>query len=71
MPSLYELSGGKGVVYLSTFSKILSPGIRLGYVVGEPDMISSVVLAKQAADLQPNTLIQRAVYHYAEHGRFG
>jgi 2-aminoadipate transaminase len=68
VPSLYELSGGKGVIYLSTFSKILSPGIRLGFVVAQPDVISTLVLAKQAADLQPNTLIQRAVYHYCRRG---
>jgi 2-aminoadipate transaminase len=68
VPSLYELAGGKGVVYLSTFSKILSPGIRLGFVVGEPDVIHALVLAKQAADLQPNSLLQRAVFHYASAG---
>jgi len=68
VPSLYELAGGKGVIYTSTFSKILSPGIRLGFVVAEPDVIASLVLAKQAADLQPNTLIQRAVYHYCKRG---
>jgi 2-aminoadipate transaminase len=68
VPSLYELAGGSGVIYLSTFSKILSPGIRLGFIVADSDVISRLVLAKQAADLQPNTLIQRAVYHYCRHG---
>jgi 2-aminoadipate transaminase len=68
VPSLYELAKGRGVIYLSTFSKILSPGIRLGFVVAERPVIDSLVLAKQAADLQPNTLIQRAVYHYCRRG---
>ncbi len=68
VPSLYGLAKGKGVIYLSTFSKTLSPGIRLGYVLAEPEIIESLVLAKQAADLQPNTLIQHAVYHYAKAG---
>jgi 2-aminoadipate transaminase len=68
VPSLYQLSRGQGVVYFSTFSKILSPGIRLGYVVAEPEVIAALVLAKQAADLQPNSFIQRAVYHYAQRG---
>jgi len=67
-PSLFQLAHGKGVVYLSTFSKILSPGIRLGFVVAETPVIQALVLAKQAADLQPNTLIQRAVYHYCRRG---
>jgi len=67
-PSLYSLANGRGVIYLSTFSKILSPGIRLGFVIAEPEIIQELVLAKQAADLQPNSLIQRAVYHYGKNG---
>lgn len=67
VPSLYAL-GKDNVIYLSTFSKILSPGIRLGFVAGPDAVIQSLVLAKQAADLQPNSLIQRAVYHYAKAG---
>ena len=65
---LYSLAKGRGVIYLSTFSKILSPGIRLGFVIAPRDVIEALVLAKQAADLQPNSLIQRAVYHYGKSG---
>ncbi len=67
-PSLFSLSRKRGVIYLSTFSKILSPGIRLGFVIAEPEVIHALVLAKQAADLQPNSLIQRAVYYYGKSG---
>jgi 2-aminoadipate transaminase len=70
VPSLFSLAKGKGVIYMSTLSKILSPGIRVGFVLAEPDVIHALVLAKQAADLQPNSLIQRAVYHYAQAGHF-
>ena len=70
VPSLYALAKGKGVIYLSTLSKILSPGIRVGFVLAEPNIINALVLAKQAADLQPNSLIQRAVYYYAKAGHF-
>jgi 2-aminoadipate transaminase len=70
VPSMFQLARGKGVVYISTFSKTLSPGIRLGFVVAEPEIIQSLVLAKQAADLQPNSLIQRAAYHYCKNGYF-
>src|SRR5258706_11296623 len=66
--SLYSLAKGQGVIYLSTFSKILSPGIRLGFVLAPPAIINALVLAKQAADLQPNSLIQRAVYYYGKQG---
>jgi len=67
-PSLYSVAKGRGVVYLSTFSKILSPGIRLGFVIAPPEIIRALVLAKQAADLQPNSLLQRAVYCYGKNG---
>ncbi len=67
-PSLYSLAGGRGVIYISTFSKILSPGIRLGFVLAERSIIQALVLAKQAADLQTNSLLQRAVYYYGKAG---
>lgn len=68
VPSLYALAKGKGVIYLSTFSKLLSPGIRLGLVVAEPSIVRQLVFAKQASDLQTNTFIQYAVYHYCRMG---
>jgi aspartate/methionine/tyrosine aminotransferase len=40
------------VIYLSTFSKTLAPGIRLAWIVAPEDVISKLVLLKQAADLQ-------------------
>jgi len=68
LPSLYQLAGGKGVVYMSTFSKLLSPGIRLGTLMAEPTVMQQLIYAKQASDLQNNTLIQYAVYHYCKNG---
>ncbi len=68
VPSLYSLAKGKGVVYMSTFSKLLSPGIRLGYMVAEKEVVQQLVYAKQASDLQNNTFIQFAVHHYCKNG---
>lgn len=68
VPSLYELARGKGVVYMSTFSKLLSPGIRLGLLIAEDAVMKQLLYAKQATDLQNNTLIQYAVYHYCKNG---
>ncbi len=68
LPSLYSLADGQGVIYLSTFSKLLSPGIRLGFVLAEKAIIQQLVYAKQATDLQTNTFIQYAVYHYCKRG---
>ncbi|MDB6036407.1 MAG: aspartate aminotransferase, partial [Verrucomicrobiales bacterium] len=68
MPSLFSLKKKGGVILLGTFSKILSPGIRLGYLIANKETIQQIVYAKQAADLQSNTLVQHAVYHYCRQG---
>lgn len=65
LPTLWELDGGAGwVVYLSTFSKILAPGIRLGWVAAPPPVLRKLNLGKQAADLCSSTLNQRFVLEY-------
>jgi 2-aminoadipate transaminase len=68
VPSLFSLKKSGGVIHLGTFSKILSPGIRLGYLIANKETIQQIVYAKQAADLQSNTLVQHAVYHYCRQG---
>ena len=70
LPPLYQLDGGDFVVYLSTFSKILSPGIRLGWMVAPPPVMEKVVLGKQAADLCSSTLTQYFVREYFAEGRW-
>ena len=53
---LYALEGGDYVIYLGTFSKMLSPGIRLGWLCAPPPVMEKVVLGKQASDLCTSTL---------------
>jgi 2-aminoadipate transaminase len=69
-PPLYSLDGGVYVMYLGTFSKILSPGIRLGWVVAPPPVIEKINLGKQATDLCTSTLSQLMVRAYFEQGRW-
>ncbi|HEY7950881.1 MAG TPA: PLP-dependent aminotransferase family protein [Solirubrobacterales bacterium] len=70
MPPLYQLDGGDFVVYVGTFSKILSPGIRLGWAVAPPPVMDKVVLGKQAADLCTSTLTQYFVREYFRDGNW-
>ncbi|AEG18551.1 aminotransferase-like domain-containing protein [Methanobacterium paludis] len=51
-------------VLLGSFSKIVSPGIRLGWIVADDEVMEKLVIAKQASDLHSNYLAQRIVYRY-------
>jgi len=52
----------EGVVYLGTFSKILAPGFRLGWLVSPPELYDEIVFGKQPADLHTSTGTQMATY---------
>jgi len=70
LPPLYQLDGGDFVIYVGTFSKILSPGIRLGWAVAPPPVMEKIVLGKQATDLCTSTLTQYFVREYFTEGRW-
>jgi 2-aminoadipate transaminase len=70
LPPLFALDGGEYVLYLGTFSKILSPGIRLGWLVAPDPVLAKVKLGKQAADLCTSSLTQEFVNVYLEQERW-
>lgn len=57
-----------GLIYMGSFSKVLTPGIRLGYVVGPTPLIRKLEQAKQAADLHTSQLTQMVVYEAIKDG---
>jgi 2-aminoadipate transaminase len=58
----------EGTVYLGSFSKVLAPGLRLGYVVAPHGLAPKLLQAKQAADLHTSGFNQRLVYEVIRNG---
>lgn len=54
-------------VLFGSFSKIVSPGMRLGWIVANEEIMEKIIIAKQASDLHSNYFTQRAVYQYLTH----
>jgi len=54
------------VIYIGTFSKILFPGLRLGWILAPAPLIERLTAAKQLADLHTSTLLQAAVHRFCE-----
>jgi 2-aminoadipate transaminase len=73
LDSEYEGCNGAGgytgnVIYTSTFSKTLAPGLRLGWIVAPKDVVSKIVQMKQGTDLQTSTFDQMVAYEVARGG---
>jgi 2-aminoadipate transaminase len=64
LPPLYALDRGEYVIYLGTFSKILSPGLRLGWTAAPRPVLEKLNLGKQGADLCSSTFGQHFVVEY-------
>jgi 2-aminoadipate transaminase len=56
------------VIYLSTFSKVLAPGLRVAWIVAPPDVIAKLVQIKQSTDLHTSTFTQMVTYEAARDG---
>ncbi|MFA4646972.1 PLP-dependent aminotransferase family protein [Pyrococcus kukulkanii] len=68
VPKIKALDTEGRVLYLGTFSKILAPGFRLGWIAGEPHFIRKLEIAKQSVDLCTNAFGQIVAWKYLEGG---
>lgn len=66
LPSIMNFGGTDRVVLLNTFSKILCPGLRIGVVVADRQIVRKMVLAKQGTDLCSPSLTMRLTARYLE-----
>jgi len=69
-PALKALDPGGRVIYVSTFSKMLMPGLRVGFLAAEGPVYDSLVNFKRVNDLAASTLVQRALEAYVTVGRY-
>ena len=67
-PSIKSFDQEGWVVFLGSFSRIISPGLRVGYMAGDPGLIRKCVMGKQAADLHTATLNQAIVDRFIREG---
>jgi 2-aminoadipate transaminase len=66
LPSLYYLNKGERVILLNTFSKIMAPGLRIGVIISNKEVIRKCVVAKQGADLCGPAITQKIAGHFLE-----
>lgn len=64
VPSVKSFDHAGKVFYMSTFSKILAPGFRLGWLVADPKVIEKLTVLKQSADLHTDNLVQYVVTEF-------
>jgi 2-aminoadipate transaminase len=68
LPTLKALDSSGSVIYLGTFSKILAPGLRLGWIVASSDATEVLLHGKQPSDLHTGMAQQMATYHVMQDG---
>jgi 2-aminoadipate transaminase len=69
-PSLRELDDHNLVIYLNSFSKVMAPGLRLGWIAAAPSIVEQIAIIKQRLDPHTPNLVQMAVARLMHKGAF-
>ncbi|HKV40560.1 MAG TPA: PLP-dependent aminotransferase family protein [Blastocatellia bacterium] len=71
LPALQSLDQAGSVIYFGTFSKVLFPSLRLGYLVAPPDLVDAFMIAKAVTDRESPTIEQAILAEFILEGHFG
>jgi len=70
LPQVFELAGGDGVIFLSSFSKTVAPGIRVGYVILPEELVGAIEQQVLENYVSPSIFVQAALAEFVLEGRF-
>jgi DNA-binding transcriptional MocR family regulator len=70
LPSLHELDGGERVIYCSSFTKTVAPGVRTGYLILPERLVAPFSRLSSETQIAPNSLAEAIVSAYCHAGRF-
>lgn len=70
LPTMLSQAKGNEVVYASSFSKTVAPGVRVGYLVGGKDVVKRISSLATASYISPNMVAQSIVYHFIANGAY-
>jgi DNA-binding transcriptional MocR family regulator len=67
---LFELAGGESVIYASSFSKTIAPGVRVGYAVLPAELAAQIEALAVSTYISPPFMTQATVYEFVRRGNF-
>jgi 2-aminoadipate transaminase len=70
LPTVFELAGGRNVVYSSSFSKTVAPGLRVGYFVLPNELAEDVVALATSSYITPGLLSEATIFEFLRRGAF-
>jgi 2-aminoadipate transaminase len=70
LPRLFELAGGDGVMFLSSFSKTVAPGIRVGFAILPEELMGAMETLVLENYVSPVMFVEATLYEFVSRGRF-